>query len=89
MPCKKKSVVLREELHDLVDDLSDQDLPTAKRFLAYLRNIRGPFMRKLVETPYDDEPLSEEDIAALDEAWEDVAAGRVIIMEELERELGL
>ncbi len=89
MPRKKKSVALREELHGLVDDLSDQDLRTAKRFLAYLRNIRDPFMQKLVETPYGDEPLSEEDIAALDEAWEDVAAGRVITMEELERELGL
>jgi hypothetical protein len=46
-------------------------------------------MRKMVEAPYDDEPLTEEDIAALDEAWEDVAAGRVISTEELERELGL
>jgi hypothetical protein len=89
MPRKKKSVILREELHSLVDDLSDQDLPTAKRFLAYLRNIRDPFMQKLVEAPYEDEPLTEEDIAALDEAWEDLAAGRVITMEELERELGL
>lgn len=46
-------------------------------------------MRKLVEAPYDDEPLTEEDIAALDEAWEDVAAGRLVPMEEVERELGL
>jgi hypothetical protein len=28
MPRKKKSVILREELHGLVDDLSDQDLTT-------------------------------------------------------------
>lgn len=89
MPRKKKSVVLREELHGLVDDLSDQDLTAAKRFLAYLRNTRDPLMRKMVEAPYDDEPLTEEDIAALDEAWEDVAAGRVITDEEVKRELGL
>jgi hypothetical protein len=89
MPRKKKSVILREELHGLVDDLSDQDLPTAKRFLAYLRNIRDPLIRKMVEAPYDDEPLTEEDIAALDEAWEDVAAGRLVSDEEVKRELGL
>jgi hypothetical protein len=89
MPRKKKSVVLREELHSLVDDLSDQDLTTAKRFLAYLRNTRDLRMQKMIEIPYDDEPLTEEDIAALDEAWEDVRAGRVITMEELKRELGL
>jgi hypothetical protein len=89
MPRKKKSVILREELHGLVDDLSDHDLPTAKRFLAYLRNIRDPLIRKMVEAPYDDEPLTEEDIAALDEAWEDVAAGRLVSDEEVKRELGL
>ena len=89
MPRKKKTVILREELHGLVNDISDQDLPIAKRFLAYLRNTRDLFMRKLVEAPYGDEPLTEEDIAALDEAWEDVAAGRLVPMEEVKRELGL
>ncbi len=43
----------------------------------------------MVEAPYDDEPLTEEDIAALDEAWEDVAAGRLVSDEEVKRELGL
>ena len=89
MPRKKKSVILGEELHGLVDDLSDQDLSTAKRFLAYLRNIRDPHMRKLVETPYDDEPLTEEDIAALDEAYEAIARGEVYSDEEVQRQLSL
>jgi predicted transcriptional regulator len=87
MPRKKKAVVLREELHGLVDEIADQDLTVAKRFLAYLRNTRDPFMQKLVETPYDDEPLTEEDIADLDEAWEDVAAGRLVPHEEARQRL--
>ncbi len=87
MPRKKKAVALREDLHSLVDEIADQDLTTAKRFLAYLRNTRDPFMQKLVETPYDDKPLSEEDIADLDAAWEDVTAGRLVSHEEARRRL--
>jgi hypothetical protein len=89
MPRKKKSVILREELHGLVDDLSDEDLPTAKRFLAYLRNVRDPLIRKMVEAPYEDELLTEEDIVALDEAYEAIARGEVYSDEEVRRELGL
>jgi predicted transcriptional regulator len=89
MARKKKTVILRDELRQLLDQLSDQDLYTAKRFLAYLRNTRDPMMQKLVEAPYDDEPLTEEDEAALAEAYEDLAAGRVVTMEEVEREFGL
>ena len=89
MPRKKKSLVLKEELHGLIDELAERDLYTAKHFLAYLRNIRDPMMQKLVESAYDDEPLTDEDIAALDEAYEDLKAGRVFTMEEVQRELGL
>ena len=89
MPRKKKSVMLKEELHGLIDELAERDLYTAKHFLAYLRNIRDPMMQKLVETPYDDEPLTEEDIAALDEAYEAIARGEVYTDEEVRRQLGL
>ena len=46
-------------------------------------------MQKLVEIAYDDEPLREEDEAAMAEAWKDLKAGLVGTMEEFERELGL
>ncbi len=89
MPRKKKSVMLKEELHGLIDELAERDLYTAKHFLAYLRNIRDPLLQKLVETPYEDEPLTEEDIAALDEAYEAIARGEVYSDEEVRRQLGL
>jgi hypothetical protein len=73
----------------LVDDLAEKDLVAAKRYLAYLWNTRDPLRQSLMEAPYDDEPLTEEDIAALDEAWEDVRAGRLVSMEEVKIELGL
>ena len=89
MPRKKKAVILRDELHRLIDQLHDRDLYAAKRFLAYLRNTGDPLMQKLVEAPYDDEPLTEEDEAALAEAWEAVARGDVYSDEEVRRQLGL
>lgn len=89
MARKKKTVILRDELRQLVDQLPDRDLYAAKRFLAYLRNTRDPMMQKLVEAPYDDEPLTEEDEAALTEAWEAIARGKVYTDEEVRRELGL
>ena len=39
--------------------------------------------------PYDDEPLTEEDIKAIKEAKEEIARGETISMEELKRQLGL
>jgi hypothetical protein len=42
----------------------------------------------LRDAPWDDEPLTEEELKAIREAREDVRAGRVISNEELRRELG-
>jgi len=89
MPRKKKSDILTDELHLLVEELDPRDLYTAKRFLAYVRNTRDPLLQKLVEIAYDDEPLTGEDEAAIAEAWKDLKAGLVGTMEEFERELGL
>jgi putative heme degradation protein len=89
MPRKKKTVILRDELRQLVDQLPDRDLYAAKRFLAYLRNTKDPMMQKLVEAPYDDEPLTEKDKAALAEGWEALARGDVYSDEEVRHQLGL
>ena len=87
MTTKRKAHTLRKELHRLVDELPDRDLYAAKRFLAYLRNTSDPLVQKLMEAPYDDEPVTEEEEAALAEAYEDLAAGRVVPHEEARRRL--
>jgi predicted transcriptional regulator len=43
----------------------------------------------LANAPYDDEPLTDEDIAAIKEGAADVKAGRVMTTDELRRSLGL
>ena len=80
---------IKEELHRLVDELPDSESHAAKRFLEYLRNMGDPMMRALLEAPEDDEPETQEERAAVAEAYEDIAAGRVVTMEEIKHEFGL
>lgn len=86
---KSKATVLREDIHQLVDELPNKELHGAKRFLAYLRILGDPLAQKWLDAPYDDEPLTKEEESAIDEAWEDVRSGRVLTMEQLKDELGL
>ena len=48
-----------------------------------------PVWEAFLNAPLDDEPLTEEDTQAIEEAEEDIAAGRVKPWKELKRELGL
>jgi len=48
---------------------------------------RDPLARRLDAAPLDDEPLTADDLEAMREAREDFAAGRVVSLEKLRREL--
>jgi hypothetical protein len=50
---------------------------------------RDPLARRLDAAPLDDEPVTAEDLEAMQAAREDFAAGRVVSLEELRRELEL
>jgi hypothetical protein len=57
---------------------------------------RGELLRQIVdlmyerlEEEYDTEPLTKEDLAAIQRAKEDISAGRVITLEEYEKKRGL
>jgi predicted transcriptional regulator len=76
------------ELHDLVDKLPEEELATAMRFLEYLRDTHAdPVLRALEEAPYDDEPLTDADIAAIEKGKADYRQGRFITSEEAKRRL--
>ncbi len=83
-------VARRQELHRLVDELSEAQVDTARQWLE-LFHARGedPFLRALAFAPLDDEPVTAEEEAAVDEARADERAGRVVTHEELKRRLGL
>ena len=80
---------VKRQIKDLIDGMPPAELLVIKRFVQYVRDMEDPFLRNLAEAPWDDEPLTDEDIAALAEAKEDIKAGRLIPHEEVMRELGL
>jgi len=79
-------MVERQVLHVLVDDLPDDELAAAKRFLEFLRSRSKDTLRLLLdEAPLEDEPATEEDLAAIRESFAEKARGDVVSQEEAER----
>jgi hypothetical protein len=70
--------VTKTELHELVDALPEESLPSVA---VLLRRAQDPVVAKLDAAPYDDEELTEQDLRAVREArrepgiaWPDVRA---------------
>lgn len=74
----------QQQLVDLATRVPASDIPTAKRVLEAL--IGDPFWRALQSAPYDDEPVTPEDEAALAEAEAEFARGEISPHEEILRE---
>jgi hypothetical protein len=68
----------RERIHQLVDCIPESELSTAERVLQHV------YLKATM--PLDDEPLSEEDLAAVQEARAAVAHGEIISHEEVRRQ---
>lgn len=79
----------REALHQLIDDLPEQDLPIATRVLEALRATGDPVLRALLSAPIDDEPDTDDFDGGLSEARREAREGRTLSHEEVKRELGL
>jgi len=76
----------REARHQRLDELPDDLLAMAEARLTALRD--DPFLRFLMAAPIDDEPLDEEDLAALAEVEAEIARGETISLDEFERRYG-
>ena len=80
-------MTIKEDLHRLVDELPKKELPVAKRYLEYLRNMDDPILRTLMEAPDDDEPTTPEEDKVADEAWQEYLRGEARPWEEVRKEL--
>ena len=81
----------KQQIHQLVDDLSESELETAKRVLEGLsaQSVSSPVEAALASAPVDDEPLTAEGAQAIGEGERDVGAGRVVSADEARVRLGL
>ena len=60
----------KEELHRLVENLPNNELHAARRFLEYLCELNSdPVLRALGQAPEDKEPLSHEEAVESEAAW--------------------
>jgi hypothetical protein len=84
-----EAMTKREAVRKLVDEVPDAELHAAERYLQYLRDQGDPLLRALMNAPEEDELMTEEERAAVEEAMEDVRAGHVVSDDELRRELDI
>lgn len=82
------STTTKADLHRLIDALGDDDVDAARQALVVLF-ADDPVGLALALAPLDDEPLTEEDLAAIREGEAALARGEVISHADLKRELGL
>ena len=76
-------------LHQIIEELPESELVAAERFLAYLRDMADPVRRALLTAPWDDEPETEDERQAVQEARNELARGEVYPLDEVRRELDL
>ncbi len=78
----------KERLHSLVEDLPEPEVHTALRFVEYLRReASDPVSRAFREAPFEDEPVTAEDLAELAAAEHDLREGRVVSHDDARRAL--
>lgn len=79
-------MIKKEHLHELVVSLPDREVVVAERFLEFssAANRQDPVLRAFLDAPYDDEPRTPEEEAAVDEARAEVARGEMYSWESVE-----
>ncbi len=68
--------VKKEILHKIIDELPEQELISALRYLQFLRNLgEDPVVTALNAAVIDEEIISEEEAVVSDSSWEDYLNG--------------
>lgn len=81
-------VTVKEQLHQAVDAMTDEEASAALRALADASG--DPVAWMLAHAPLDDEPETEQERSAVAEAKRELAAGAPAIpLEQVKRELDL
>ena len=79
----------KTRLHRLVDRLPEEEIHAAERYLKYLAEQGDPFLSALSSAAEVDDPLTDDDRAALAEGRLALAAGDTISDDELRSQLGM
>ena len=77
----------KEDLHRLVEELPEEELQSAGRYLEYLRNLSNPLVSLLLGAPEDDEETTDEEDEGAGEAWQEYLKKGGREWEQVRREL--
>lgn len=78
----------REKLHRIVDELPEEELDAALK--AIETRSDDPLIRRLEDAPAEDEEISAEEEAAVQEARDELAKGAPLVShDEIKREFGI
>ena len=87
MDTVESAVPTKDKLHALVDGLPEDMLSEAERYLTGLTTT-DPVLRRFLLAPLDDEPETEEERIAAEEARAEIARGESISLDEFESRYG-
>ena len=79
----------KTRLYWLVDKLPEEEVHAAERYLEYLAEQAGPLVTALSNAAEVDEPLTDDDRAALEEGRLALDAGDTVSDDELRSQLGI
>ena len=79
----------KTRLHRLVDSLPEEEIHAAERYLEYLAEQGDPLLGVLSSATEVDEPLTDDDRAALNEGRLALEAGDTVSDDELRSQLGI
>ena len=79
----------KTRLHWLVDKLPEAEIHAAERYLEYLTEQADPLVTALSNATEVDEPLTDDDRAALEEGRLALDGGDTISDDELRTQLGI
>ncbi len=77
----------KETLHKLIDRLPESEWEAVYRVLEERMAKHDPVLRAFLNAPEDDEPESEEERAAVEEAYEELRAGGELSHEDVKKRL--
>jgi 3-hydroxyisobutyrate dehydrogenase-like beta-hydroxyacid dehydrogenase len=80
---------VKTRLHWLVDKLPEEEVHAAERYLEYLAEQADPLVTALSNSSEVDEPLTDDDRAALEEGRLALDASDTVSDDELRSQLGI
>lgn len=81
-------VVTKQDLHKLIDEIPEYEHTAVADYLKRLAELaQDPVYQAFMNAPIDDEPVTPEERAAIDEAKAEVARGEVYSLEDICRDL--